>query len=62
MATSSIFASFDITNKQGVDNFISALELSEQFEYKKDKNIPKCITLSDQDEIRAFLNKRNIAQ
>lgn len=56
MATSSIFASFNITDSDTLNNFLDALEASEA----EQKNAPKRqiqMPLTDPDRIKALFRK-----
>lgn len=56
MPTSSIFASFDIKDKQTAENFVNALEESASH-YKP---IPLKNEITNLDEIRMLWNKRKM--
>jgi len=58
MATSSIFANFDINGKRKAEAFVEALDAS-----SKDKitvrSVPECKSITDKNEIKAFFKKGN---
>ena len=56
MATSSIFASFDITDSETLESFLDALEASEAEERNRPKRKPQ-MPLTDPDEIRKLFAK-----
>ena len=61
MATSSIFASFDITEPEAAEPFVAALEESEE----RERNAPPITiypVMDDLDEIRAFVARRKSSQ
>lgn len=61
MATSSIFANFDITEPETAERFVAALEESEE----RERNAPPITiypVMDDLDEIRAFVARRKSAQ
>lgn len=57
MATSSIFASFNINDAETAEKFVRALELSEEKE-RQNPLIPSTSTITDPAAIRALLKKR----
>jgi hypothetical protein len=57
MATSSIFANFDITDKKTAEAFVAALDASAH-DPVREPSIPVKPPMTDHDEIRALMAKR----
>ena len=56
MATSSIFANFDIKNKEEAEDFVNAIDKS--LDYNADKNLIKYDELKDANAIKSLWAKR----
>lgn len=56
MATSSIFANFDIKSKKEAEDFVNAIDKS--LDYNANKNLTKYDELKDSDAIKALWIKR----
>lgn len=56
MATSSIFANFDIKSKKEAEDFVKAIDKS--LDYNANKNLTKYDELKDSDAIKALWIKR----
>ena len=56
MATSSIFANFDIKNRKEAEDFVEAIDKS--LKYNENKNLIKYDELKDSNEIKNFWAKR----